>query len=418
MAKVVLAYTGGLATSLCIHWLKLKKGLEVITFTANVGQRANLEPIGERAIELGAAAAHIGDLRERFVKEFAFAALRAGAVYESGYYLGTALTRPLITEEMVKIAREDGAEFLAHGCSGRGNDRIRFEAAAAALAPGLEVLAPLEEWGLTSREEQARHARRYGMELPVVEGESFERVDQCLWGIARPVDARRLDPWKPAPEDMFRMTVAPEHGPDEPEDIRIGFRRGTPTRLNGRNLKPVDLLEAVNALGAKHGIGRRDVMEDRISGIKTREIYEAPGAAILYESHKALEALVLPKELLHFKGSLSKKYAELVYGGQWFHPLRRALNGFFDEVRDAVTGDVKVRLFKGKATPRGVRSPCSLYDVGRARLACATAAAEVEAAAGDLTGVRDAAAYALKHEVGPQKTQPAFRRANPGPTGP
>jgi argininosuccinate synthase len=406
----------------------MKKGLDVITFTGNVGQRANLESIGERAIELGAESAHIQDLRERFVKDFCFAALRAGAVYESGYYLGTALTRPLMIEEMVKIAREDGAEYLAHGCAGRGNDRVRFAAAAAAISPDLTLLAPLEEWGLSTREEQRRYAERYGMTSVLAEAGARERgvaapvegadgadgadgagsvdgagdgpprrrtppVDWHRWGIAHSHEAAAADPWEPVPEAVYQMTVAPDVAPVAPQDIRIAFKRGTPTRLDGRRHSPVEIVEALNAIGGRHGIGRREVMEDRISGIKTREIYEAPASQILYEAHKALESLVLSKELVHFKGLLSKKYAELVYGGLWFHELRHALDGFFGQVRETATGEVRLRLFKGRVAARGVRSPYSLYDRGLARLAAAEAEGE------ELSGVREAVCYALRHEA-------------------
>lgn len=408
MPKVILAYTGGLATSLCIHYLRMKKGFDVVTYTANVGQGVNIEPVGARALELGAEAAHIGDLRERFLQDFCFPALRAGAVYESGYYLGTALTRPLIVEEMAKIAAEDRCEYLAHGCSGRGNDRVRFEAAAAALAPGLKVIAPLEEWGLTSREEQIRYAARYGMD--VASATAFRAVDQNLWGIARPHDAAQMDPWAPIPESVYLLTVAPEKAPDEPAEIQIGFKRGIPVRLDGQALKPIEIIEALNELGGKHGVGRADVVEDRISGIKTREIYEAPAAAILFEAHRALERLVMPKELIHFKGILAKKYADLVYEGLWFTDLREGLDEFFRRVQQKVTGEVRVRLFKGRATAAGARSEYSLYDLGLAR------AAACESEAEGLRGVHDARSYVLRAEPrrggsGEREAAPAVRRS-------
>jgi argininosuccinate synthase len=397
MPKVVLAYTGGLATSLCIHWLRMKKGLEVVTFTANVGQGVNLEPVGERALELGAGAAHIGDLRDRFLRGFAFPTLRAGAVYQSGYFLGTALTRPLIVQEMARIAADDRCDMLAHGCSGSGNDRVRFEAAAAALAPHLKLLAPLEEWGLTSRADQLRYARRYGMRFVAEEGapedawhEAFPSVDQNLWGMARPHDAAQLDPWEPAPERIFRTTTPTAEAPAAPDDLRIGFRRGFPVQLDGKAMKPVALVEALNALGAKHGVGRNDVIEDRIGGVKTREVYEAPAAAILFEAHRALESLVMPKGLVHYKSGLSRRYAELVYDGLWWSDLRDGLDAFFGRVAKKVTGEVRVRLEKGQAVARGVRSPFSLYDRGRAL------AAIEERAAPEVPGFAESAGYAVR----------------------
>jgi argininosuccinate synthase len=416
MPKVILAYTGGLATSLCIHWLRMKKGFDVVTFTSNVGQGVNLEPIGERALELGAEAAHICDLRERFLRDFAFPALRGGAVHDSGYFLGTALTRPMIVREMVKLAAEERCEFLAHGCAGRGNDRVRFELSAAALAPHMKIIAPLEEWGLTSREEQRRYAQRYGMDFspgPGVEGgaeSAFASVDRNLWGIARPCESALSDPWAPVPEDVFRMTASPARAPDEPAEVRIGFRRGIPIRLDDRPLRPVALVEELNRLGGVHGVGRIDTVEDRLSGTKTREIYEAPAAAILFEAHRALETLVLPKGLLRCKGPLSRKYAELVYEGLWWSDLREALDAFFGRASQKVTGEVRVRLFKGRATVVGIRSPYSLYDPALAR------AALDESEADEVEGIRDARGYAVKVEA-PRGRGLAGRAREPGAAG-
>jgi argininosuccinate synthase len=388
----------------------MKKGLDVVTFTANVGQAVNLEPIGERAIELGAEAAHIADLRERFVRDFAFPALRAGAVYDSGYFLAKALTRPLIVQEMARIAKDDGCEYIAHGCCGRGNDRVRFEAAAAALAPDLKVIAPLEEWSVKTREAQRRYAERYNMEFALKEDELAPQVDQNLWGIGRAHDAALIDPWAPVPEDLFRITVAPAAAPDDPADVRIGFKAGVPTRLNGKVLKPVEIAEALNALGGKHGVGRRDAIEDRISGIKTREVYEAPAAAILFEAHRHLERLVMAKELIHFNGTLSRKYAELVYEGLWFSELREGLDAFFARTQQAVTGDVRVRLHKGRIEVRGIRSPYSVYDQGLARAA-------VECSESEATqGIRDAVSYAIKAE--PRDRNWRARRKPPAPPAP
>jgi len=366
MRRVILAYTGGLATSLCLHWLRMKKGLEVVTFTANVGQRVNLEPIGERALRLGAASAYIGDLRAEFLRRFAFPALRASAVYDSGYFLGPALTRPLIVREMVKIAEQDRCDLIAHGCTGNRRDCARFEAAAEALAPQLKVIAPLQEWGLTSREQQLRYARRYGMEIDGTEDEAFSAVDQNLWGSVRRHAASASDPWKPVPEDTFLLTARPEKAPSTPEDLRLRFEKGIPVSLDGRSTRAIELVEALNQIGARHGVGRLEVIEDSGSRAKARVVYEAPAAVILFEAFRALECLVLPKDVIELKRALSRRYAALIQDGQWCSELREALEAFFTRVTANVTGEVRIRVHKGRALVRGMRSPHSLLACVRA----------------------------------------------------
>jgi argininosuccinate synthase len=361
MAKVVLAYSGGLATSICLHTLRMKKGHEVITYSANLGQDEYLEPLGEKAIELGAKAAHIGDLREKFLRDYAFNALKADAVFHSGYLLTTALARPAIVSEMVKIAQEEGCEYLAHGCTGKGNDQVRFEVCTAALAPHLKILAPLAECGITSTKDQYAYGAKYDLPFQEDDRRSTYCIDHNLWGLAIGCEPAE-NPWEEVPEEIFSITVSPEKAPDEPVEVTIGFEKGEPVRLDGEPLSPVELIARLNVLGGENGIGRMDVLEDRIVGIKTREIYEAPAATILYQAHRALEFLVLSKEVLNFKKGMSIKYADLIYHGLWFSELRKALSIFFDEVQKYVCGDVRLRLYKGNTNVLGVRSRYSLYD--------------------------------------------------------
>jgi argininosuccinate synthase len=365
MSKVVLAYTGGLATSLCIHWLKHTKNLTVVTYSANLGQGGDLEPMGEHAIELGAEAAHIGDLRDRLVEEFVFPTLRAGAMYESGYLLANALTRPLIAEELVRIAREEGCEYVAHGCTGKGNDQHRIEASLASLAPKLKIMVPLLEWGFKSTEEQLRFAESFGIS-PLKPPPEKYTVDVCLWG--RGVASGPLeDPWQEPPEDVFEWTTPPEKAPSRPEYVTLRFEAGIPSAVNGEGMKPRKLVDLLNRVGGRHGVGRIDVLENRVVGIKSREVYEAPAATLLTLAHQALEDLTLSKDLLHYKRHLAQRYSELVYDGMWFTRLRGALGEFFDATQECVTGEVRLKLFKGSARVAGRRSDLSLYDPALAR---------------------------------------------------
>jgi argininosuccinate synthase len=355
-----LAYSGGLDTSVAVHWLKVEKEMDVVTFSADLGQGEELEPIAERALEVGAVSAHISDVREKFVDEYVTRALKAGAIYEEGYPLATALGRPLIGAELVKIAREEGCQYVAHGCTGKGNDQVRIEASVAALAPDLKVIAPLREWSMKSREEEIEYAARHNIAVPVTKEKPYS-YDQNLWGVA--IEAGALeDPWAAPPEGAYLWTTPVEKTPDEPVEVQIGFTKGIPTSLDGKSTPFIEIIQALNALGGKHGVGRVDQIENRLVGIKSREVYEAPGAIILHGALRALEALVWSRDVIHFKGILSERYARLIYDGQWFSTLKDNIDAFFDRAHEVTTGTIRVRLFKGTATVVGRKSPLALYD--------------------------------------------------------
>ncbi len=365
MAKVVLAYTGSLATTLCIHWLRTSRNLEVVTYSANLGQGIDLEPTGQHAIETGAGAAHILDLRDRLIDRFVFPALRAGAVYESGYLLANALTRPLIAEELVRVAREEGCEYVAHGCTGRGNDQHRLEAAIASLAPRLKIVAPLLEWGYKSEEELSRFAKSFGIRSVRPVSDEYSE-DVCLWG--RGVIGKSLeDPWEAPPESAFRWTRAPEKAPARGVEIEIEFERGLPVALDGERYESWRLVEHLNDLGGAHGVGRADLVENRVIGIKSREVYEAPAATILTMAHQALEDLTLSKDLVHYKRQVAERFADCIYDGMWFSRLRMALDAFCRSSQERVYGTVRVKLYRGSATVTGRKSEYSLYDASLAR---------------------------------------------------
>lgn len=360
MEKVVLAYTGGLDTSVCIHWLKNTKGLRVITFEADLGQGQYLEPISERALATGAEVAHTEDLRETFALEYIFPSLRANAEYESGNPLGQALSRPLIASAVVKKALDEGCRYVAHGCTPKGNDQARFEASIAALAPRLKIIAPQREWHLKTRQDELEYARKHG--LPVrMTADSPYNIDRNLWCASIIGYATLEDLWQEPPGDVFLTTKGPEDCPDKPLVTTIGFERGAPVSVDGKPRAPVPLIETLNQMGGENGVGRLDAVENRLMGIKSRAIYEAPAATILHRAHRALEDLTLSRDVAHFKARLSQRYAELVYDGLWFSDLRRALDAFFLETQRYVTGEVRVKLYKGSCTVLGRRSPFSQY---------------------------------------------------------
>ena len=364
MEKVVLAYSGGLDTSVCIHWLRHVKGLTVVTCTADLGQGVDSEALCERALKSGAESAFIEDLREPFVKEYIHRAIRANAVYQDGYYLTTALGRGLISQALVRRAREEGATHVAHGCTGKGNDQVRFEASIAALAPDLTVIAPVREWDLTSREAEIEYLQKN--HIPIgVRADSTYSIDLNLWGTS--IECGPLeDPWAAPPADAYITTVDPREAPDEPEELELEFEAGVPVGLHGRRPSPVDLVLEVAQLGAKHGVGRSDLVEDRLVGIKSREIYEAPAAHILIAAHKALEALTLSREVLAFQETVSQRYARLIYDGLWFSDLREVFDAFLAESQKHVTGAVRMQLYKGTATCVGRQSSKSLYNLSLA----------------------------------------------------
>lgn len=360
MLKTVLAYSGGLDTSVIIHWLKARKGMHVIAFAANLGQSIDLTATAERALRIGADAAHVEDLREEFVNCYVFPALQAGAIYENGYLLNTALGRPLIAKELVRLALENGCRFVAHGCTAKGNDQVRFEAGIAALAPQLKVLAPLREWDFKTRDEEIDYAKEHGIEIPVTH-ESPYSIDRNLWGTS--IECGELeDPWTPPPPDTYLMSKAPADAPDAPTDIEIEFHEGIPVALDGKPVAGVQLIEMLNAVGGENAVGRVDMIENRVVGIKSREVYEAPAATILHTAHRAIEAMTLSRETARQKARISQVYGDIIYSGRWFTDLREALDGFVRATQKYVTGTVRVRLYKGKCAVTGRRSPHSLYD--------------------------------------------------------
>jgi len=357
--KVVLAYSGGLDTSVAIKWLEDKYGYHVVAVTADVGQGAELDRIRERAMQVGAVSAYAIDAREEFLREFAFPALRANAIYEGKYPLASALSRPLITKLLVDIAEREGADAIAHGCTGKGNDQVRFDVSAAALAPHLKVIAPVREWPM-SREEEMEYAAERGIPVPTAKKSPYS-IDSNLWG--RSIECGVLeDPWQEPPEDIYLMTKSVNQCPSQPTYVEIGFEQGIPVALDGRVMDPVALVSELNQLAGEQGVGRIDHVENRLVGIKSREIYEAPGAMTLLAAHKDLEDLTLPRELAHYKRGLEEKYAELLYFGLWYSPLREALDAFINKTQENVTGTVRVKLERGKATVVGRKSPYSLYD--------------------------------------------------------
>lgn len=358
--KVVLAYSGGLDTSVILHWLKVTYGCEVIAFTADLGQGDDMEAVKEKAFATGASKAYVLDLREEFVTDYIFPTLKAGAIYEGLYLLGTAMARPLIAKYLVEIAHKEGAEAVAHGCTGKGNDQVRFEVSVKALDPHLAVIAPWREWDLRSREDEIAYAKAHGIPLEGISEESIYSRDGNLWHLSHeggPLE----DPWWEPEKGLFLLTTSPEDAPSRPEYVTIDFRSGVPTALNGEPLPPVELLTRLNALAGKHGVGRADMVENRLVGMKSRGVYETPGGTVLYVAHQALEHLCLDRETLHYKELIAHKYAELVYYGLWFSPLREALDAFVEATQRTVTGTVRLKLYKGTCTVVGRKSPFSLY---------------------------------------------------------
>ena len=358
--KVVLAYSGGVDTSVCIPYLKQEWGVdEVITFAADLGQGDELEPIRLKALDAGASQSLVGDLIQPFIEEFAFPAIRANALYEGRYPLSTALARPLIARRLVEVAREVGADAVAHGCTGKGNDQVRFDVAIAALAPDLKVLTPAREWGM-SREQTIAYGERCGIPAPVSKKSPYS-IDLNLLG--RSVEAGLLeDPMVAPPEEVFAMSVSVDAAPSQPQEIEIGFEAGNPVSIDGVRLAPVELIREANRLAGMHGIGRLDMIENRVVGIKSREIYETPGLLLLIQAHQELESLTLAADVLRTKRQLEMQWADLVYQGLWFGPLKEALDGFMDRTQTYVNGTVRLRLHKGNAivTGRG-SSDSSLY---------------------------------------------------------
>ena len=355
--KLVLAYSGGLDTSVGIRWLK-DRGYDVVALTIDLGEKKDLATIQERALRVGAVAAYVVDGKVPFMRDFVWPSLRAGAVYENEYPLATALGRPLIAALLVQIARREGAKGVAHGCTGKGNDQVRFDVTTAALAPDLKVVAPVREWGM-NRDDEIEYAREHGIEVPA-SVESPYSVDENLWG--RSIEAGILeDPWEEPPADVFEWTVAPERCPDEPTYVEIGFREGMPVTLDGEPVNAVELVEQLNRVAGANGVGRIDHLENRLIGIKSREVYEAPAAVLLLQAHQALEDITLPKDVARFKEQVAAQWAQLVYDGLWFSPLRRALHAFVAETQRHVTGEVRLKLYRGSSLVVGRKAPSQLY---------------------------------------------------------
>jgi len=361
--KVVLAYSGGLDTSVAIRWLKENHDLEVVALTIDVGNERDFTAIKEKALKVGAVKAVVVDSKELFVNHFIFPALKADALYEGQYPLATALSRPLIGKLLVDVAREEGAVAVSHGSTGKGNDQVRIEVSVNALAPDLKIIAPAREWGMT-REETIAYAERYRIPVPVTVASPYS-IDENLWG--RSIECGVLeDPWVEPPEDAFAWTKSPKEAPDTPGYVEIGFEQGVPVAVDGKKMDGVTLIRALNEMAGSHGVGRVDLLENRLVGIKSREIYEAPAASVLLQAHQSLQAMTLSKEQMRFKQKVAVEYADLVYNGLWFTSLHEDLAACIQSSQRHVTGTVRLKLFKGACTVVGRKSPYSLYSYGLA----------------------------------------------------
>ncbi|MFA5840471.1 MAG: argininosuccinate synthase [Candidatus Margulisiibacteriota bacterium] len=359
--KIVLAYSGGLDTSIMIKWLHDNyPGCEVIAYAADVGQESELKGLKERAIKTGASKVYIEDLTKEFAKDFIFPMLKAGAIYENQYLLGTSIARPLIAKRQVEIALKENADAVAHGATGKGNDQVRFELTFKALAPDLKIIAPWREWELKGREEEIEYARQHRIPVTVTKDKPYSS-DRNLWHISYEGGVLE-DPYFEPKEDMFLLSVSPEKAPDKPEYVEITFKAGEPVSVNGKKLAPVELIKTLNKSGGRHGIGRVDIVENRLVGIKSRGVYETPGGTILYAAHQAIETITLDKDTLHYKQALAGRYAELIYNGQWFTPLKESLDAFFNKTQENVSGVVRLKLYKGNCSVVGRKSAMSLYQ--------------------------------------------------------
>ncbi|WP_227764231.1 argininosuccinate synthase [Zhaonella formicivorans] len=360
MKKVVLAYSGGLDTSIIIPWLKENYGYEVIAMAADVGQGEELAPLEEKAIKSGASKIYIEDLKEEFVTDFIWPTLKAGAIYEGKYLLGTSFARPVIAKRLVEIAEKEGAEAVAHGATGKGNDQVRFELTVKALNPELKIIAPWRLWDIRSREDAIDYANQRNIPVPVTK-EKIYSMDRNLWHLSHE-GGDLEDPWNEPKDDLFMIITPPEQAPDKPTYVEIDFEKGIPVAIDGKAYGPVELIEKLNDLAAANGIGIDDMVENRLVGIKSRGVYETPGGTILYKAHKELEYLTLDRQTMHYKELIAAKYAELVYDGVWYSPLRKALDAFVDVTQETVTGTVRMKLYKGNCTVAGSKSPYSLYS--------------------------------------------------------
>ncbi len=360
MKRVILAYSGGLDTSVILRWLMEEKNLEVIAYTADVGQGDEVGEAKRKALDTGAVEAVAEDLTEEFVADFVFPALRASALYEGYYLMGTSLARPVISKGLVRAAEKYGADAIAHGATGKGNDQVRFELSAYALNPDIKVIAPWREWDLKGRADCIRYAEKFGIPIPVTPDKPYS-TDANLLHISYEGGVLE-DPWVGPPKGMFNMTVDPWEADDVVEEITVGFERGNPVAVNGVPMGPAELLAHLNGVGGRHGIGRVDIVENRFVGMKSRGVYETPGGTILYHAHRAVESLALDREVAHLRDELAPRYAEMVYNGFWFAPEREALQDFMDRIQERVTGEARLKLYKGNVIVEGRRSDESLYD--------------------------------------------------------
>ncbi len=358
--KVVLAYSGGLDTSIIIPWLKENYGYEVIAMAADLGQGEELDHLNEKAIATGASKIYIENLQKEFIEEFIYPTLKAGAIYEGKYLLGTSFARPLIAKRLVEIARAEGAEAICHGATGKGNDQVRFELAVKALAPDLKIIAPWRIWDIKSREDAIDYAEARGIPIPVTKQKNYS-MDRNLWHLSHE-GSDLEDPWNEPKNDMLMLITPPEKAPDQPTYIELEFEKGIPVKLNGADIGSVELMEKLNEIGGKNGIGIVDMVENRLVGMKSRGVYETPGGTILYAAHRELELLCLDRATLHYKDIVAQRYAELVYDGVWYAPLREAIDAFVDRTQATVTGLVRLKLYKGNCTPAGSKSDYSLYS--------------------------------------------------------
>lgn len=362
--KILLAYSGGLDTSVGIKWLEEKYGAEIIAFTADLGQKEDWADVKEKALETGALKAYVVDMKKEFIEKYAFKGLKANSLYEGKYPLATALARPLIAKKMAEVAREEGVDAVAHGCTGKGNDQVRFEVSFKALAPDLKIIAPLRDWGFTTREEEIEYAAEHNIPVAATKKSPYS-IDQNIWGLS--VECGELeDPWQEPSEDAYQWTREIEDTPEKPCYLTIGFKEGKPVSLNGRVMSSVELVSKLNDFGSVYGVGRIDMVEDRLVGIKSREIYEAPAAEILIKAHKELESLTLDRETVQYKDKIADKYAELTYYGLWFSPLKEALDSFIETTQESVSGLVKMKLQQGNIKVVGRKSENSLYQYGLA----------------------------------------------------
>jgi argininosuccinate synthase len=359
--KVVLAYSGGLDTSVIIPWLKEVYHCDVIAVCCNVGQKEDFDAVEKKAYATGAVKAYIVDLQDEFITDFIWPTLKAGAIYEDEYMLGTSMSRPLMAKKLVEIAQEEGAYYICHGCTGKGNDQVRFETTIKALDPAIKIIAPWRDpaWTFSSREDMIAYAAKHNIPIAQTTEQIYSR-DENIWHISH--EGGNLEnPWNQHLDDIHVLSIPAEKAPDYPTYIEVGFKKGVPNSVNGKKMEPIELLRTLNKLGGDNGVGTIDIIENRLVGMKSRGVYETPGGTILFNAHRALEKLILDRDTLHYKKIVAEKFAQLVYDGLWYTPLRTAISAFVDDTQDLVTGKVKMKLYKGIATPVASQSPNSLY---------------------------------------------------------